>query len=450
MFRGRILHCNEAGERRLDAPGATEWIHVVSSNPMPPTSQGSFTHLLWQLLHLRGGRDVVISDFFSDSAALAEGSEVPVYYSKRNGLAERRKRFLSKIALQRFASRIPPQLVTDACDLASKINCKRFCIWDSETFPRHFRRKLPECKITFAQRHYEYAQGACAYNDCDLVVMQSEGQVRRAFDRHLQLTPKIAIAPNGVELDLFRPASTNEKKQIRARHGIDPDCNVVLFPSKLAPYKGTAYLKELIRSVAKRGDTKFLIAGDLHFTMPAHQQRALTQFLDSNESVIWRRRVSRKEMAEVYRCADIAIMPCVWREGFSMSALEAMASGLAIVATSLGFYPEVVTHGYDGVLMRPERLVHDIVACVQYLLDDKAMSRRLGENARFTIESRYPRERVLNSFLAILNEDFDALASVDAKYCDSRRVLENSASSSTKAGVGVLASKFETGGNESG
>ena len=105
----------------------------------------------------------------------------------------------------------------------------------------------------------------------------------------------------------------------------------------------------------------------------------------SPESVEFRPAVG--DMGPVYRDADIFLLTSDW-EGTPNVVLEAMASGLPVVATRVGGVPEIVRHGETGLLMDPEdhdALVDSVLACIE---NDAARS-LMGRRARDYVEERH-------------------------------------------------------------
>ena len=98
--------------------------------------------------------------------------------------------------------------------------------------------------------------------------------------------------------------------------------------------------------------------------------------------------VSDDELAGLYAEAEVAVVPSLY-EGFSLPAIEAMACGVAVVATTGGALPEVVgTSGETGVLVPPGD-PEALALAVGALLDDPVTRARLGAAGR---------ERVLRRF----------------------------------------------------
>ena len=77
------------------------------------------------------------------------------------------------------------------------------------------------------------------------------------------------------------------------------------------------------------------------------------------------------EMPAVYREADITVIPTLYSEGTSLSCLEAMASGNAVIATFIGGLPNLIIDEYNGLLISPE--VGDLVDSISRLLEDETL-----------------------------------------------------------------------------
>ncbi|HXW32461.1 MAG TPA: glycosyltransferase, partial [Acidimicrobiales bacterium] len=98
--------------------------------------------------------------------------------------------------------------------------------------------------------------------------------------------------------------------------------------------------------------------------------------------------ISDEELARAYAEAQVAVVPSLY-EGFSLPAIEAMASGVPVVATTGGALPEVVgPHGETGLLVDPDD-GEALAAGIRRVLDDPSLAARLSSRGRQRVLGRY-------------------------------------------------------------
>ena len=98
--------------------------------------------------------------------------------------------------------------------------------------------------------------------------------------------------------------------------------------------------------------------------------------------------ISDDELAVNYAQAQVAVVPSLY-EGFSLPAIEAMACGVALVATTGGALPEVVgTDGVTGLLVPPDD-PGALAGAIGRLLDDAELRERLGAAGRQRVLGRF-------------------------------------------------------------
>ncbi len=129
---------------------------------------------------------------------------------------------------------------------------------------------------------------------------------------------KIVGAMNGVDAQLFRPASATERRALRKKYKLPQDQKITLFVGRLVPKKGY----KLMLDTWKDDYGKLVFAGS-SVTPP--------DFF-TNDTIINLGSMPQASLAELYRASDFFVLPSI-NEGFPMSVQEAMASGLPIVTT---------------------------------------------------------------------------------------------------------------------
>jgi glycosyltransferase involved in cell wall biosynthesis len=85
------------------------------------------------------------------------------------------------------------------------------------------------------------------------------------------------------------------------------------------------------------------------------------------------------------------------------AVLEAMACGLACVATRVSGSEDIIQHGVNGLLVEPED-PHGLARALLTLLQDPATAQQYGRAARTTIEQRYSLDRSTDSYVALYEQ----------------------------------------------
>jgi D-inositol-3-phosphate glycosyltransferase len=111
--------------------------------------------------------------------------------------------------------------------------------------------------------------------------------------------------------------------------------------------------------------------------------------------------VAQRDLPNYYRAADALVVTSRY-ESFGLAAVEALASGLPVVAAQVGGLPSIITHGENGLLVRwrcPEAFAEQL----DLLLEDTALRARLSAAARSSVE-RFSWERIGDEVRALYQE----------------------------------------------
>lgn len=175
----------------------------------------------------------------------------------------------------------------------------------------------------------------------------------------------------------------------------------LLYVGQLHPYKGVHVLVEAVYELATRlGEMAptLTLAGD----GPNEYKDRLTKMIeDKPRQVQLLGRVNRESLSDLYRTHDIFVFPSIWPEPFGLTHLEAMASGLPVVATNNGGQAEMLTDNENSLLIPPDS-APAMVEALTRLLRDQALASRLASAGRKTVEQGYTLERYLDRLEAFL------------------------------------------------
>lgn len=189
---------------------------------------------------------------------------------------------------------------------------------------------------------------------------------------------KLAVMPNGVDVDRFRPPEGDEALRARERLGLSPRERVVTCVANLMPIKAIDVLLRAWSQVRAGGSMpRLLLIGD--GPMRADLER-MARTSPGGEQV--RFLGSREDVPDLLRSADLAVLPSRY-EACSNAILEAMATGLPVVACDVGGNRELIEPGRTGWLVAPD--APDVLAdCISGALGDDVALRRAGAEARQT------------------------------------------------------------------
>jgi phosphatidylinositol alpha-mannosyltransferase len=211
------------------------------------------------------------------------------------------------------------------------------------------------------------------------------------------------VVPNGIDLDVYKPGAPP------IRHLRDDKINI-LFVGRLEKRKGLGDLLRAYRFIQTRvPQTRLIIVGDgpLRGTVESYIARHRLP------NVILAGYVPESVKPRYFGSADIFCAPATGAESFGIVLLEALASGLPVVATEVPGYMSVLEPGHDSITVQP-RNWRELGASLVILARDADLRRRLGEYGREKA-GRYSWATVTDAVLEVYREAQSAFAVQQAK-----------------------------------
>ena len=229
-----------------------------------------------------------------------------------------------------------------------------------------------------------------------------------ALSRHIEqyLHQQVGIATrrvvricNGVDVARFRPAAGGERDGLTGSPFDDPRLVVFGTVGRLQPVKNQSGLIAAFAQLVRNGAdaARLMIVGDgpLRATLEAEVERC------GLAGKVWFAG-ERADVPEVMRAMDVFVLPSV-AEGISNTILEAMASGLPVVATRVGGNPELVIDGETGVLV-PAGHVDALARGLAAYAGDSGLRADHGRAARQRAETGFS----IETMVAAYNEMYQA------------------------------------------
>jgi glycosyltransferase involved in cell wall biosynthesis len=186
------------------------------------------------------------------------------------------------------------------------------------------------------------------------------------------------FAPSQIEIHAPVPAPAAESFQASFS-----ERNRIVYAGQIIRGKGVDILLESLARVPAPFECVILGDGS-HRTRCEEQARKL----GLADRVTFAGFVPQSRIADYYRDATVAVMSSVWPEPFGATGLEAMRCGLPVVAFDAGGIREWLIDGWNGFLV-PWMDRARYATCVEQLLRDKPLARRMGEHARQWVGERF-------------------------------------------------------------
>ena len=185
---------------------------------------------------------------------------------------------------------------------------------------------------------------------------------------------RMRLVPVGVDPDLFKP-----QPHIARQPG-----RLITTASADVALKGLSYLLEAMAVLRKDRDIRLTIIGK---PRPGHSMD-LIDSLGLRPHIDFVSGVTDERIVELYAEAELAVVPSLY-EGFSLPAIEAMSTGICLVATDGGALPEVTGTHNETVLQCPAANAEALAAAIATGLDSAELRARIGEAGRQRVISRW-------------------------------------------------------------
>lgn len=181
-----------------------------------------------------------------------------------------------------------------------------------------------------------------------------------------EVSKKIKVVPNYVDTKDFTPRNKD----------MNGEKVIVSYPRRLYGARGLYLVLDIIDDLlSKHSNVEFHFIGRGFEEDTKHVEEKISKWGDR---VKWYGLLP-EEMPQAYQISDIVLIPTLYSEGTSLSCLEAMASGNAIVATRVGGLTDLIIDRYNGRLINPEK--NELLDTISELIDNKKLRERYADNA---------------------------------------------------------------------
>jgi glycosyltransferase involved in cell wall biosynthesis len=206
------------------------------------------------------------------------------------------------------------------------------------------------------------------------VVVVSENSIADIHTDMKVSLDRMKLVPVGVDPDLFTPLPHISRKP----------GHLITTASADVALKGLSYLLEALAKIRTERDVHLTIIG-----RPREGANAdLIRKLGLTDCITHVSGVSDERIVELYAESELAVVPSLY-EGFSLPAIEAMSTGICLVATTGGALPEVTGVDNDTVLSCPAGDAEALAASIRRGLDNADLRNRIGAAGRTRVVERW-------------------------------------------------------------
>jgi glycosyltransferase involved in cell wall biosynthesis len=203
---------------------------------------------------------------------------------------------------------------------------------------------------------------------------------------------RIVTIPNGINLSRYHPGNVDSRAEVRREFGIADDVPLVLFVGSQYRLKG---LEFAIRALGEMKTKAVLLVVGADNPEPF---KRLTEELGLSERVIFAG--ARNDLPSIYPAADAFVLPTLY-ETFALVCLEAMASGLPVLAAPVGGIEDYLRDGENGLYI--QRDAAEIATQLDRLLNDPELQAKLREGG-IVAAANYEWTKIARQYLSLFEQ----------------------------------------------
>ena len=199
-----------------------------------------------------------------------------------------------------------------------------------------------------------------------------------------KVNKKMVVIPNASKVKAL-PLPMKEQDELK-----------IIFARRFVPHRGTRLFAEGIKTLL---DTYQHVS--VTFAGEGPDEPFLKSYFQTSEAINFIRYQS-EACLEIHEKYDISVIPTLGSEGTSLSLLEAMASGCAVVTTNVGGLTNIVLDQYNGLIVNPD--VKSLTAAIERLIVDSNLRNELAANGYQTVLRGFNQTGWEKKWNAVLDE----------------------------------------------
>ncbi len=228
------------------------------------------------------------------------------------------------------------------------------------------------------------------FNFCERIIVPYPDLKEQLIEAGVKT--EIVVARLGVDIEKFIPAKN--KAGAKKAVGIDGSKNVIGYVGRVSKEKNVPTLLEAFKKLENQENLHLLIVGD-------GSKELITQFKELKNCTVTG---FVDNVQDYLKAMDVFVMPSL-TETTSLATLEAMATGLPVIVTKVGYMKNYVVKDYNGIFF-PKNSSSVLAMKIKKFIEEPGYREKLGINARKTVAYSFSWERSINKIKRLLLKQY--------------------------------------------
>lgn len=213
---------------------------------------------------------------------------------------------------------------------------------------------------------------------CKSVITISE-YMRKELSNIGKINPqKIKVLKNCTDLSFQK--IDYDTQLIKQNFNIADDELVITYIGRIVPEKGVLELIQAFKSIQSKKKLKLFIVGNLEDNKEYTER--LLNTTKNYKNIIYTGYIQNEKLHYIRAISDIAVVPSLCIEAAGLVVIEALASGVPVIATNSGGIPEYMDENCGIIIENNEYIVKNITISLEKLINDDKLRNKMGDNAK--------------------------------------------------------------------
>ncbi|MDM0445790.1 glycosyltransferase family 4 protein [Clostridium perfringens] len=244
-------------------------------------------------------------------------------------------------------------------------------------------------------------------NECEKIIVVSKYIKEKTLSLNNVDKSKFIVLKNTIDTNLFNKNKyKNERDKIKKKFGVKDNEFIISFTGRLIPEKGIKELILAFKDIKTDKNIKLLIIGSSNFgldTTNEYEYELQEISKEIKDNIIFTGFVHNDEVAKIHSIVDVAVVPSKCNEAAGIVVIEAISSGIPLIATNSGGIPEYIDKNNTILIENNIDLVRNLTDALNLLLNNDELFKKMNFNTRSNVKE-YDNEFYYKNFINIINK----------------------------------------------